>query len=249
MTLPNVVCTTTAACFIRKRPSPAASHSTTAHKQYHTHRQFFTDPAIPTLLGRILFVRKNSPDQDVRSQYFCLVSALFIPWSHTNPLKLPDVSWEDTFYERLPTLSSRIRRYIDNLDLVHKSKEESQIDRLQQRAQQNDDDYDEYSADVNSEFYDSDFDDLDDDEEYSPNTERIVALLKETGPELYVHEAMDASWDNHYFHSASDGPVAHPYAFDTSDVRLHKDSERDVQRDGRLHEGSVADDHLRISIG
>jgi len=94
---------------------------------------------------------------------------------------------------------------------VHKSKEESQIDRLQQIAQQNDDGYEEYSNDVmNREFYDSDFDDLDDDEEYSPNTDRIVSLLKETSPELYVHEAMDASWDNHYLHSASDGPVATP---------------------------------------
>ena len=197
--------------FYKKKAQSGGFSFDDSHKQYHTHRQFFTDPAIPTLLGRILFVRKNSPDQDVRSQYFCLVSALFIPWSHTDPLKLPDVSWEDTFYERLPTLSSRVRRYIDNLDLVHKSKEESRIDRLQQRAQQNDDDYDEYSTDVlNREFYDSDFDDLDDDEEYSPNTDRIVALLKETGPELYVHEAMDASWDNQYFRCPSDGPVATP---------------------------------------
>ena len=161
-----------------------------------------------------LFVRKDSPDRDVRSQYFRLVCALFIPWSRTNPLKRPEVSWEDVFYERLSTLSSRIRRYIDNLDLLHKSKEESRIDRLRQRAQQNDGDYcnydDEYSADVNRESYDSDFDDLDDDKEYSPNVERIVALLRETAPELYIHEGIDASWDNNCFHSNSNAPIITP---------------------------------------
>ena len=137
------------------------------HKQYDTYTQFFTNPGIPTLLGRVLFVRKDPPDQDVHNQYFCLVSALFIPWSHTNPLKPPDVSWEENFYERLPTLSSRIRRYIDNLDLLHKSEEESRIDHLQQKAQWNDDDHeDEYSADVNHKSFDSNFDVFNDDEEY-----------------------------------------------------------------------------------
>ena len=195
------------------------------HKQSHTHRQFYTDPAIPTLLGKLLFVHKNSSDPEIRRQYFALVSALFIPWSHTNPLKRPDVSWEHTFYEHLPTLSSRIRRYIDNLDLLHKTKEESRIDRLQQRAQHDDDD--EYSADINPYIPDfDDFDDLDDDEEYSQNVERIIALLKEIGPELYIHEAMDASWDNNYFHAAPDKPVH--CDFDISDIYMHKDSGRDV---------------------
>ena len=108
-------------------------------------------------------------------------------------------------------LPSRITHYIDNLDLLHKSKEESRIDRLPQRVQQNDGDYynydDEYGADVNHESYDSDFNNLDDDEEYSSNVERIVALLKETAPELYIHEGIDASWDNNYFHSNSNTPV------------------------------------------
>src|SRR5579859_6533532 len=200
--------------FYKKKTQSSGFSFHEGHKQHHSHHQFFSDPTIPTLLGRILFVRKDSPDRDVRSQYFRLVCALFVPWSHTNPLKRPEVSWEDLFHERLPTLPSRIRRYIDNLDLLHKSKEESRIDRLQQRAQQNDSDYynydDEYSADVNHESYDSDFDDLDDDEEYSPNVERIVALLKETAPELYIHEGIDASWDNNYFHTDSDAPVTTP---------------------------------------
>jgi len=99
--------------FYKKKAQSGGFSFDDSHKQYHTHRQFFSDPTIPTLLGRILFIHKNSSDQDVRSQYFCLVSALFIPWSRTNPLKLPDVSWEDTFYKRLPMLSSRIRRYIE----------------------------------------------------------------------------------------------------------------------------------------
>src|SRR5436305_880293 len=80
--------------------------------------------------------------------------------------------------------------YIYNLYLLHKSKEKSRIDHLQTKAQQSDYHY-QSDADVNHGFYNSDFDD--DDEEYSSNVQRIVALLKETGPELYVHEDMDAS--------------------------------------------------------
>ena len=200
--------------FYKKKAQSSGFPFDDGHKQHHSYRQFFSEPTIPALLGRILFVRKDSPDRDVRSQYFCLVSALFIPWSHTNPLKRPEAFWEQVFYGRLPTLSSRIRRYIDNLDLLHKSKEESRIDRLQQKAQQNDGDYfsydDEYKPDVHRESYDSDFDDLNDDEEYSPNIERVVALLKETAPELYIHEGIDAGWDNNYFHSDSDAPVTAP---------------------------------------
>jgi hypothetical protein len=134
--------------------------------------------------GEDSFRPKDSPDRDVRSQYFRLVSALFIRWSHTNPLKRP---------------------------------EESRIDRLQQGAQQNDGDYsndndDEYGVDINRESYDSDFEDIDDDEEYSPNIERMIALLKETAPELYIHEGIDASWDNNCLHSDSDAPVTGPSA-------------------------------------
>ena len=85
--------------FYKKKAQSGGFSFDDAHKQHHSHRQFFSDPSIPALLGRILFVRKDSPDQDVHGQYFHLICALFIPWSHTNPLKCPEVFWEDVFHE------------------------------------------------------------------------------------------------------------------------------------------------------
>jgi hypothetical protein len=37
--------------------------------------------AIPTLLGKLLFLRPDSTDAAVRNQHFYLVLTLFVPWS------------------------------------------------------------------------------------------------------------------------------------------------------------------------
>src|SRR5579859_3311617 len=112
------------------------------HPLWKTHHQFVRkDTAtIPTLLGRLLFLRPDSEDESVRNDYFCLVSGLFLPWSREQPpVKPAGDSWEDFFSAkksllspRIPAkkslLSPRILRHIDNLSLLHKSKEEAQID-------------------------------------------------------------------------------------------------------------------------
>ena len=103
------------------------------HPQHANHRQFVRrgKPAIPTLLGKSRFLRPDSPDEAIKSTHFCLVSAVFVPWSHEQPLtKSPTMSWEEFFRSRGETLAPRILRYISNLALLHKSKEEARIDQL-----------------------------------------------------------------------------------------------------------------------
>jgi len=78
------------------------------HPQHTTHQQFVRNGklAIPTLLGKSLFLRLDSTDEAIRSGHFCLVSALFVPWSHDQNLtKLPTISWEEFFRTREQTLS------------------------------------------------------------------------------------------------------------------------------------------------
>src|SRR5216117_2528060 len=54
--------------------------------------------AIPTLLGKLLFLRPDSDDELVRNEYFCLVSGLLIPWTRDqSPVKASTDSWEKFF--------------------------------------------------------------------------------------------------------------------------------------------------------
>src|SRR5579859_7527370 len=103
-----------------------------------TQRQFVRkDTAtIPALLGRLLFLRPDSEDDSVRNDCFCLLSGLFLPWSREQPpVKPSGDSWEDFFSAKKSLLSPRVLRHIDNLSLLHKSKEEAQIDQLRLLAQ------------------------------------------------------------------------------------------------------------------
>jgi hypothetical protein len=54
-----------------------------SHPQHVNHRQFVrkSNIAVPTLLGRLLFLRKDSEVETDREDYFYLISALFFPWS------------------------------------------------------------------------------------------------------------------------------------------------------------------------
>src|SRR5579859_1027972 len=105
-----------------------------AHPQNATNRQFIRKEtaAIPTLLGKLLFLRPDSDDESVRNEYFSLVSRLFIPWTGDQPpVKASTDSWEKFFSVKKEFLPPRLLRHIDNLTLLHKSKVEAQIDQLQ----------------------------------------------------------------------------------------------------------------------
>ena len=177
------------------------------HPQHATHRQFIWNgkAAIPTLLGRLLFLRPDSTDEVVRSVHFCLVSALFISWSYNQPpAKSSTISWEEFFRMREETLPPRILRYIGNLALLHKSKEEARIDQLQLRAQFAEEGQDTKAGERVS---GGNFD-MSDDEDWQAvgsNASRSLALVQSAleassnSLDEYVQEAMSANCENGYF--------------------------------------------------
>jgi hypothetical protein len=176
--------------------------------------------AIPTLLGRLLFLRPDSDDESVRSDYFCLLSGLFLPWNHEQPpVKPVGDSWEDFFSAKKDSLSLRTLRYIDNLSLLHKSKEEAQIDQLQLMAQ--------YGKDATGEegAFNEYFEQLGGDEDYEEmanDLTRSVALVQTSlessleSVDEYVREAMEANFNNGYFQDSADVPSSpEPPNFDS----------------------------------
>ena len=114
---------------------------TSEHPQHKTHRQFVRQDsyAIPNLLGRLLFVSRSSRDSQKREEYYGLVSWIFIPWLYEQPHMTESQSWEEFYNGKRGEMSPRLLYHIDNLDLLHKSKEESQIDVLQQRVRSDED--------------------------------------------------------------------------------------------------------------
>lgn len=50
-------------------------------------------PAIPNLLGAITSLNCNSKDASVHEDFYCIVVALFIPWSVDSISKPKAVSW------------------------------------------------------------------------------------------------------------------------------------------------------------
>lgn len=124
--------------------------------------------------------------------------ALFIPWYDQVPLKRAADSWEDHFQIRSPHLSPRIRRHIFNIDLLHKSKEESRFDRMQREARQGGsgpfmDDFDLTR--------DSDDDDDEDSVVLLPLAETVgdAHMLSLESMDFYTHEAIDASHESGCF--------------------------------------------------
>ena len=60
---------------------------------------------IPNLLGRILFVRPDSPDPKIVDDYYGLISLMFLPWSCSelpNPQRL---EWKDWYDSQEPLIS------------------------------------------------------------------------------------------------------------------------------------------------
>ena len=193
---------------------------TPEHPQHRSHYQHICKepPAIPNLLGRLLFVSKDSKDSQKREDYYCLICLLFIPWSHQNlHTRKPNQSWQEFYEENAHKISTRLQHYINNLDLLHKSKEESRIDAMQQRAKSDEDVmenawYDDEDIEPSKHDYDfadngDDNDNPDHDSDVDENTivQRIISHFEEGGDaDWYVHEATDANMDAGYLSSQND---------------------------------------------
>jgi hypothetical protein len=106
------------------------------HPPHSSHRQVVrrSTAAIPTLLARLLFLNNDSEKKADQEDYYCLLASLFFPWSRGRFIKPHDVSWQEFFHRNSPMLALRLQRHIANVDLLHRTKEETRLDRLQRRA-------------------------------------------------------------------------------------------------------------------
>ena len=171
------------------------------HPQTYTHRQFIREPAIPTLMGKLFNINTTSADEKIMEDYFCMVCALFIPWTEHQPFKPLTMSWKEFFHSQ--NLSPRHLRYIENIKLLHKSQEEARINRLQMKAQES------------HVFGDNEYEDIDGDDEidYDDNQDGIHTshdtMIEDTflhssdTSDPYVVEAIDATLDYGYFDATS----------------------------------------------
>src|SRR5206468_2612789 len=110
--------------------------------------------AVPTLLGKLLFLKRDSEKEEEKEDYYRLLTSLLVPWSAEDPLAKPqDMSWHQFYDTIYPSLAPRLQRYAANLDLLHKTKEETRLDRLQQQAQAasaNDIDFIDFDEDIDN---------------------------------------------------------------------------------------------------
>lgn len=201
-----------------------------AHPQHTTYRQFVrkNSAAVPTLLGKLLFLRPDSGDEDVRTEHFCILRGVFVPWSYSDPPRKPsDVSWESLVSREMTRLPPRTLRYIDNLALLHKSKEEAHIDQLRLHAQSGDvegpDDGldDPFSVHLDMMMPNDEHDVW---ELEGNNSTRALAIIQSAlegsinSADQYVEEAMEANFANGYFETTPGSPSSIPDVLTTSEI-------------------------------
>jgi len=157
---------------------------------------------IPCLTGTLFHLTPNTADVKDCQKLFLILVGIFIPWHDNTPFKQPSDSWEDHFHLQSPHLSPRIHRYISNMDLLHKSKEESQFDQMQRQAHQ-----------ALFQNFDPMHDSDNDDEQYEndPSDESVLLPLPETvadavtlslrSTDFYTHEAIDATYESRFFNA------------------------------------------------
>ena len=98
--------------------------------------------------------------------------------------------------------------HINNLDLLHRSKEESQIDVLQQKARSDEMVMNSWEDDeILGDYEDGQIGDQDDDIDVNEDVDDIIdgsmSSLSQQNDDWYVQEALDSNLDSGYFSSAS----------------------------------------------
>ena len=177
-----------------------------SHPQHRTSSQFVpqSTTAVPTLLGNLLFLQKTTKKLSDRGDHFCLLFALFFPWSSLDLPVLSNATWEGIFDSSKDKLCPRLQRHIANLELLHRTNEETNIDRLQRRAPFDDDDSNSGMSDEDTLNFDMELNEVTDsqiqrDQLYAETAETAVEMCNQIGEDFYVREALDASLTNKYF--------------------------------------------------
>src|SRR5271167_1471715 len=155
---------------------------------------------IPSLLGKILFVKPDSTDEKKVDDYYCLMASMFFPWRHKQPPKLSAESWEEFVLANQDDLCPRLKRYIYNLGLLHQSAEDSKIHQMQLRAQQDCPAPDADDFDDNSSVHSNDLGDLDDSDVDDGQVDvfpdlQILADPNDMDLDFYAREGLDAFRD------------------------------------------------------
>ena len=180
---------------------------TSDHPQHHRYSQIMRanwTSVIPNLLGTLTYLNSTLKDVIERENYFCLITALFIPWTPETVRKPQEMTWEEYFHHCAVGMSARLHRYIDNLCLLHKSREESRLDRLQRpssteippfmRADSDDDDSEDEDANDES----NDFMTIPHSEE--DFIAQVMAIRHaENSMDFYTLEVINACYDHGYF--------------------------------------------------
>ena len=151
---------------------------------------------IPNLIGRLVYLLKESRSREEQDDYFCLLSIIFVPWRHVGDIKPVSESWEDYFKEQYVRIDPQIRWYITNLDHLRKTKTGLQLNRKLMEASQNNN-RDEDLSDEGSHYgyeHDNEFD-----IDFKDATNRLtyceLATLLSNEPVLddLTQQAMDAA--------------------------------------------------------
>lgn len=199
-----------------------------SHPQVDTHCQILRRSSlqVPNLLGRLLFLRPDSGIEQIREDYHCLLFALFVPWNHLQSINPLGLSWEEYYLDRVAILSPRIIRIIENLDLLHKSKDEVQFDRIQRASLDGEDDqespdYEDLNGLLNDDGIDGDdMDSLTATPTGLISLEQAEAITFTVDQGIYVQEALDAGLDYRYFDDVSASESSDTVMYNNSSVFL-----------------------------
>jgi hypothetical protein len=199
------------------------------HPQREHYSQFLRQsPAnVPTLLGKLFFVKPDSLNEKDRRDYHCLIASLFFPWSQKRTPKSSNETWEQFVEAHRENLLPRLRRIIDNLTLLHKTKEDTRLHHLQMQAQQESSDSDDDSGDDSFESGDDHVDADDDDShhvQFSAAVEQVLSNSIEDGLDFYTSEGLDALRDTaHATTIISEQPPQdlHSFGLSLEDLQTH----------------------------
>ncbi|KAF8204729.1 hypothetical protein BJ912DRAFT_824936, partial [Pholiota molesta] len=64
--------------------------------------------------------------QEVYARYCRLMLIFFKPWRHASDLRLEGQSWEEAFSQFIETSSSKVKKLLDNMQILHECRDSSQ---------------------------------------------------------------------------------------------------------------------------
>lgn len=109
------------------RPRTARHHFLPSHPRSNTHLlREREEPVVPRIAGRSV-PRRDHPNPAIQELYAKIILVLFKPWTCLSDLRDADKTWTDALARFQPP--PLVARYIDNLQLLHRMKEDAARER------------------------------------------------------------------------------------------------------------------------